>query len=94
MDAAAGEKAPSLWRRSCASRGGESARRRRGASLAGAPSLGRRVGGTHRGGGSRASSEEGAREAGLLAGGAAPCGRERVRERDRGLLDLGLEIKI
>ena len=52
-------------------------------------SAGGRVGGTHRSGGSRASSEVGAREAGQLAGGAARAnGREREREGDRGLLDL------
>ena len=48
-----------------------------------------RVGGTHRGGGSRASSEEGAREAGQLAGGAARASTKRAgaceRERERGI---------
>ena len=57
-------------------------------------SAGARVGGTHRGGGSRASSEEGAREAGQLACGAA---RADGREREggiRGWWIQGLEIII
>ena len=54
-------RASGVWpRRSRTSRGGESARRRRGPrSPVLLRSAGGRVGGTHHGGGSRASSEEG-----------------------------------